>query len=444
MKRTKMSRWSRWMRLAPTFAATAGLLAIPHVASHAAATPHHASGSNSVTIGFLEKWPEPQYAPYFQKVVADYQRTHPNVTVAMQAVGDQPYKDKIRVLTAAGALPDIYFSWAGDFTKKFVRAGLAANLTDAFYKSSWHTTVGASSAKAYTYDGKLYGIPMDLDAKFFVYNTAIFKQYHLTPPKTLANLLGACGVLKQHGVQPIAFGNQYGWPAIHYLTTLNGAYVPQATLQRDYTPTTGRFTDPGYLRALTTFKQLSDRCLTPQANGINHNAAQAQVLAGRAAMQYVESQEFFAFTKAGGAPASIANTWNFFKFPAIPGAAGNQTYLTGAPDGFLVSSHTKHMAQVIDFLKFFTDKANGQLMVKMLGWGSPVIGSSTEANTFPQLRQANDLINTAKGMNIWLDTVTNATVAQAYLAGTEGLLDGSRTPQQVMQSIQAAAKTLHT
>jgi raffinose/stachyose/melibiose transport system substrate-binding protein len=432
MTRTRPSRLSRWLAVAPALAIVAGLALVPHTAGRAAAA--------SVTISFLEKWPEPQYAPYFQKVVSDYEKAHPNVTINLQAVGDQPYKDKIRVLTAAGALPDIYFSWAGDFAKKFVRGGLAADLTNAFYKSSWHTTMGSGPAQAFTYNGKLYGIPIDLDAKFFVYNTAIFKQYHLSPPKTLANLLSICSTLKSHGIQPIAFGNQYGWPAIHYLTTLNSVYIPQSTLLRDYAPETGQFTNPGYVQALNTFKTIDQQCLTPQANGISHEAAQAQVLAGRAAMQYVESVEFPVFTKAGGAPSTIYNNWSFFKFPYVPGAKGNQGYLTGAPDGFMVSPRTKHMDVVIDFLKFFTSRANGQLMTKMLGWASPVIDSATASNSFPQLRQAIDQINHAAGMNIWLDTVTNALVAQAYLAGTEGLVDGSRTPQQVMSSVQAAAK----
>lgn len=393
----------------------------------------------TVTISFLEKWPEPQYAPYFQRVVAAYEAQHPNVKISLQAVGDQPYKDKIRVLTAAGALPDIYFSWPGDFAKKFVRGGLAANLTNAFYKSSWHNTISKSAAQAFTYGGKLYGIPMDVDSKIFVYNTAIFKKYGLSVPTSLGALYKACAVLKKQNIQPIAFGNQYGWPAIHYLTTLNNVYVPQKTLNRDYNPATGKFTDSGYVKALATFKQINDRCLTPRANGIAHGAAQAQLLAGRAAMQYIELVEFPAFTARGGAPAGFAKNWNFFKFPFVPGARGNQGYLTGAPDGFMVSSRTKHFKEAIDFLKFFTNRANAQLMTKELGWGSPVKGSATKSNTFPQLRAGIAQINRAKGMNIWLDTVTNAVVAQAYLAGAEALLDGSKTPAQVMAGVRAAA-----
>lgn len=39
---------------------------------------------------FLGKWPDPQYVPCFKKVVADYEKANPDVTVDLQAVGDQP------------------------------------------------------------------------------------------------------------------------------------------------------------------------------------------------------------------------------------------------------------------------------------------------------------------------------------------------------------------
>src|SRR6266480_2258249 len=118
---TKMTRLPRMRGL--LFAFTAVLLLVVTACGGAGGS----AGGGTVNITFLEKWPEPQYAPYFQKVVKDYEQLHPNVHITLQAVGDQPYKDKIRVLTAANALPDIYFSWAGDFANKFIRAGLAAD-----------------------------------------------------------------------------------------------------------------------------------------------------------------------------------------------------------------------------------------------------------------------------------------------------------------------------
>src|SRR5919198_977864 len=143
-------------------------------------------------------------------------RTWLRSSVLALAVVDQPIKDKLRVLTSSHQLPDIYFSWPGEFTNKFVRAGLAADLTSAVKGTDWEKSMPAAAWNAYSYQGKIYGVPISLDAKVFAYNTAMFKKNGISVPKTLDELLADCGKLKAAGVEPIAFGNQYGWPAIHY------------------------------------------------------------------------------------------------------------------------------------------------------------------------------------------------------------------------------------
>ena len=389
---------------------------------------------------FLEKWPDPKYAPYFKHVVAAYEQANPGVSIDLQAVGDQPYKDKIQVLTSAHELPDIYFAWAGDYTAKFVRAGLAADLSSVIGpNTAWGKTFTPAALKAYTYGGKQYGVPIDLDAKVFAYSKTAFAKAGVTPPTTFPQLLSACDKLHAAGYTPIAFGNQYGWPAIHYLTQLNAQEVPKSVRDTDYNPKTGQFTNPGYVKALDDLLQLNQHCLTKKANGIAHESAQATMEQGGAAAQYLESVEFPLLT-ANGVPAAFAKNWSFFRMPAIPGAQGDQRELTGAPDGFVVNAQSKNQALAVDFLKFFTSKPNAQLMTKQLGWLSPVIGSTTADNSSEQDRAVLDEMNKSSNFAIWLDTVTNARVAQAYLNGAQALLDGSKTPKQVMSDVQAAAK----
>lgn len=413
-------------------------------ASGSGAASASAGANLSGQITFLEKWPDPNYAPYFQKVVSNYEAANPNVKIDLQAVGDQPIKDKLRVLAASKQMPDIYFSWAGDFTKKFVRGGLAADLTSALQGTDWGNSFVPAALQAFTYDGKVYGVPIDLDAKFMVYNTKVFADNGIQVPTTLEDLLSACDTLKGKGIQPIAFGNQYGWPAIHYLTQLNPYMVPATTLATDYEPQSGAFTDPGYKAALQALIDLNTHCLTQKANGISHESAQAQFLAGKAAMQYVESVEFPVFTKAGGASDAIASNWGFFKLPAPKAAAGDVNVLEGAPDGLLVNPNSQHMDIVLDFLKYLTNQSNAALLTKMNGWLSPVKGSATSDNAFPQLISVLDEINKADGMAIWLDTVTNINVANAYLNGAQALLDGKKTTDQVMSDVQAGAAKAKT
>jgi raffinose/stachyose/melibiose transport system substrate-binding protein len=424
---------------APSVAASAAPSSAP--AESAAASPSVAALQGE--ISFLHKYSDPRYAPYFDAVVAAYEAANPGVKINVQAESDQGVKDKLRILAASKQLPDIYFSWAGDFSKKFVNGGLAKDLT-ADVSGAWKDSFVPAALDAYTYDGKLYGVPITLDSKYMAYNKKLFADNGVTVPTTLEELLAACDTFKAKGIEPIAFGNQYGWPAIHFMTQLNAYYVPAATLQTDYNPKTGAFTDPGYQKALDAFMDINKHCLTPGSNGIAHEAAQAQFLAGKAAMHYLESVEFNALTAKGGAPADIASNWDFFKLPAPAAAAGDTSYLEGAPDGFLVNPASPHPEIAIDFLKFLTNSDNAKKLVGDLGWLSPVQGSATAETTFPQNVTVLQDIAKATGMAIWLDTVTQIDVANAYLNGVQAMLDGTKTTAQEMDDVHAAAAKAKT
>ena len=159
-------------------------------------------------------------------------------------------------------------------------------------------------------------------------------------------------------------------------------------------------------------------------------------------MHYIEAVEFFALTEKGGAPADLANNWDFFWLPRAgqPRRATPATS-TGAPDGFLVNPSSEHLDIAVDFLEYLTSLDNAKKMVADLGWLSPVQGSATADNTFPQNVSVIEDIAKAKGMAIWLDTVTHIDVANAYLNGVQAMLDGTKTTDQVVADIQAAAVT---
>jgi len=393
------------------------------------------------TLTMVTKFADPKYAPYFESVAKAYEQANPDVTIKLEQVGDQPYKDKIRVLSASKQLPDIFFSWAGDFANKFVRAGLAADLSSVIGPDTeWGKTFSPAALKAFETKGKNYGVPINLDAKYMAYNKAAFTTAGVDgAPASLEDLLSACDKLKGAGYTPIAFGNQYGWPAIHYITQLNAYNVAPATLAKDYDPATGEFTDPGYAKAVDQFKDIVTRCSSKDANGVSHEAGQANFINGKAAMHFLESVEFQVLTAKGGAPKEVAENWDFMRLPAPQGAAGDTGALTGAPDGFMVNAQSKNAALAVDFLTFMTNQQNAAKLTADIGWLSPVQGSATSSNSFPQLQAALADISKANQFAIWLDTVTNAEVANAYLSGVEGVISGSASSKDVMTSVQDAA-----
>ena len=85
-------------------------------------------------------------------------------------------------------------------------------------------------------------------------------------------------------------------------------------------------------------------------------------------MHYIEAVEFFALTEKGGAPADLANNWDFFKLPPPASPTGDIGYLTGAPDGFLVNPSSAEPEIALDFLDYLTTLPNAEKMVADLGW----------------------------------------------------------------------------
>ncbi len=409
----------------------------------AAGTESGGSKDEKVTIRFFHKWPEPEQLDYYNYVIAEYEKAHPNVKIEMEAASDEAYKDKIRVLMASGDVPDIYFSWAGEFSWKFARAGQALDLTDAMMNSDWKDKIVMAAVEPFKLNGKIYGVPMRINAKFMAYNKEIFAKYNLSVPTTWDEFLAVCETLKANGEVPIAFGNEFPWASAHYVGDFNAKLVDPETLKGDYLLTADAntlFTDPGYVEALRRFKMLGDLgYFNSGANGISHSNARSSFIAGKAAMFYLELEEFATLAQDRG------DDWfGYFQLPGGTGGKGDPKLITGAPDGFMVYGKTKHPAEAIDFLKFVTSPEMGYEYVKRLGIPSAAVGAVTEDNSLPSVRGGLAQINAASGMALWMDTDMNIKIVEVYLPGMQALLTGSKTPEEVMKEVHDIAVTVQS
>lgn len=391
------------------------------------------------TVSFLHKWPEPENMVYFNAAVKAYEEANPEIEIKMEAVADEPYKDKIRVLMASGQVPDIYFSWSGEFGKKFARGGRALDITDAVYGSDWKDVFSDASLGPFKYKGKLYGIPINVNAKFMLYNTKLFAENNIEKPETFADLLDTCKKLVEAGVTPIGFGNQYPWAASHYIGELIGKLVPNDVRLADFELTRSAdvlYTDPGYVEALNAFKALNDKgCFNRGSNALTHGIARGGFTAGRTAMMYMELTEF---TEVKGTPLE-KDGWDFFQLPGFTDARGDSGLITGAPDGFMISADTKNATEAIRFLKFLTSPEQGKLYVDTTGMTGAVKGSITSENADAKTLKGLDTLNAASGLALWIDTDMDARSTEVLLAGSQAILNGTETPEQVMAKVRKTA-----
>ena len=98
------------------------------------------------------------------------------------------YQAAVRASLRTPSAPGIFTWWSGYRMKDLVDAGLVADVSALWKKYTDAGLYNPSLASAYTFNGKIYGIP-DLVAYWVVfYNKKVFDKYQLTPPKTWAEL----------------------------------------------------------------------------------------------------------------------------------------------------------------------------------------------------------------------------------------------------------------
>jgi raffinose/stachyose/melibiose transport system substrate-binding protein len=427
-------------------AAAAGVLALALTACSSgggASADITAKPDYSGSISILTAAAGDPLGSYFEDLVKDYKKLHPDVKITLaQETDDNAIKDKEKVLIGSQSLPDIYFSYAGNWGENFAANGLAVDLSSVIAPgTAWGDTLGEGSLNAFKYDGKYYGIPQYVDGKFMGYNKKIFSDLGLDVPKSLDELISDCSTIKAAGYVPIAFGNKDGWPGLHYLGQLFAYDVPQQTLQADLQPATAKYTDDGYLQGMKQFQELVTQCTgdAGNSNGVTYTTAQQQQGTGKAAMYY---QELIEFDSVNTADSQLKKDgFGLFQLPAADGAKGDTSTLEAAPEGYMINKKSKNAALALDFMKFVMNKKNATtLSSPPYGQPSAVKDVVTDKIATPAVAEGTKLVNDAKSTVVWLDTANVPAVGDAWVSVSEGLVSGSLTPEAALKAVRQASE----
>ena len=382
-------------------------------------------------IKLFHRFPDDPCNSFIESKLAEYESLHPDIKFEVTSAQNQPYKEKIKVVVGSDECPDIFFSFCGEFSERFIREGLLLDLTPYMEADpDWKASLMETQMNEYTTeDGMVYGIPFRLDAKEFFYNKDIFNELGLEVPETWDQFIEVLDKIKASGMDPIAEGNQDKWPSAHYIGALNEQLVDDETRAKDYNPKTGEFTDPGYAEALEKYQQLVSYMNTG-VNGMTHDMARLGFTQGQNAILFAELVEI---TNVKQENPDL--NWGMFKFPTIEGAKGNPNLVSGAPEGFAISSKTKYPDECVEFLKWFLGAEVGAQQAEQVGWFNASLGLD-KTLTDESLKSAYDVISNAKKMDIWFDNALYSTVCDEYLTQISDITNGDVTPTDAMAKIQ--------
>ncbi|GIO36982.1 ABC transporter substrate-binding protein [Paenibacillus antibioticophila] len=133
----------------------------------------------------------------------EFEKEYPNIKLDIQTVGGgADYAAALKTKFASGDAPDIFSN--GGFAELDMWQDKIEDLSD----QPWVQDLVPLAAEPMTKDGKVYGMPMNLEGIGYVYNKDLFEKAGITEtPKTIAELEEAAKKLQAIDVTP--FGNAY-------------------------------------------------------------------------------------------------------------------------------------------------------------------------------------------------------------------------------------------
>ncbi|NGN67366.1 extracellular solute-binding protein [Streptomyces sp. A7024] len=159
--------------------------------------------------------------------------------------------------------PDLLKYWSGYRLKDLARTGGTVDLSDVWRSAEAKGWVDPSLRSAFTYDDKVYALPMNLAYWVFYYNTEVFKENGLKKPETWDDFIKACTTLKRAGITPLHAATDGRWPSFIWfqevLTRQNPQFYEDLMNGREHYPdkrteramqTIGDFADKGWFTAL--------------------------------------------------------------------------------------------------------------------------------------------------------------------------------------------------
>lgn len=383
----------------------------------------------------------PNFPEFIQAATAAFQETHPNVKVVLEEIPNEAYKTAIQVALSGSDAPDIFFYWSGEDSNRLIRDGLALDITDlAKAEGQFGTFLSPSWLSAFEKDGRIYGAATDAVTKYFYYDKAFFDEHKLAPPKSFGGLLQLCQDIRaiDPEIVPLPLGNSERWKMNHIITVLNERVMGVDALKADYALTAPKdqlFTNPGYVAAWQKVLDMKAAgCFQDAPNATTPEVSRTMFSSGISPMIFCGSWCMPIFDGEG------MTNYGLFRFPPVEGGASDGDSNMVVPEGFQISAKSQHPKEAVEFVSFLVGPEMSKLFAEMRGALPSNPALISEAKVSDQFKWiAADMASLKTQFNV-IDVEVEASVANAYLDAGVEVLNATKTPEQAMEAIRAAAQ----
>lgn len=165
--------------------------------------------------------PKIEISTQFEQMIKAYEKENPGVKINISTVGGGvDTRAELKAMFASGNGPDIFTNGGYEEAKSWKK--YLEDLSD----QPWVSHAYSYALEPMKMDGKLYGMPINLEGYGFIYNKDLFAKAGIQAiPKTLSELKAASEKLQIAGITP--FGNCYAEKWVLGIHMLNIAIAQQ-------------------------------------------------------------------------------------------------------------------------------------------------------------------------------------------------------------------------
>lgn len=376
------------------------------------ATSSTDTSKETINIKFLSNLPDRKagQGKLEQLLIDKYMAENKNVKIEVEALQDEPYKQKFKAYASSNQLPDMYMVWGGSgFFGPIMDAGYAAELKMDDYKDYKFVK---GSLDAFSSKGKLYGLPRNTDYMVLYYNKKLFSDNGIKVPTNYEEILSAAKAFRAKGISPIAMNGKDKWSIAIMIQDL--AIKSGGDQKLIYDAVNGKIKFEGnevLLKAAKDFKSLMDiKGFQDSFTSADYGAANNLFAQGKAAMYYMGSWEVGLDTNPNFSDEFKSNV-DVINFPITNSGKGKTTDLCGwNGGGYAVSATSKNKAESIKLLNYMMKLENWSKN----GWELGVVVPGQDYSAFLTGKETNlqkkltDILKNSTSLSgiTWQDALT--------------------------------------
>ena len=332
----------------------------------------------------------------------------------------------------SGEGPDV-FAWGSGpgFGGALAEAGLVKDLTASYEKHDWN--VYDFTKERVTVDGKIYGIPGEMESIGLFYNKETFAELGLQEPKSLEDLEAAAAAIRKSGKIPMAVGDKEGWEGGHLLSMTLSSAVGADGMEALFAGEES-WDSPEVVAALELWRGFNEKgYLTRSPTSVDYDNSAAQFYSGEAAMIPTGSW------LVGEIDDNTDFEVGYIPFPAPDGPG---IFSAGLGSGPYVSATTKKTDAAVKFLDFLASEEHGKWTVENLHSipPMPLDTAGLEASPlFAQVLKDTATLSSSGDFGYNIDVLTTDAFNEAMYDGVQAVLTGQKKPDEVAADLDAAA-----